>query len=270
MDARRFDRLARAVGAKPTRRGVLGALLGGLGFGRAEAARLRSAGNSCNRNSDCASGRCVQESRTRKICHCVSAADCPGASGLCGVATCQPNGYCAVQTTTCQPLDQCHLAGTCDPATGVCSNPLAPELTPCADGNPACVNGFCSHCATDPCANVTCANYCANCSGDPRYCDSAYCVGVDRTTYCNLCTADEALFCDICFPSGANYCAICASVNLDNYCSGCFGDPSFCTLCANNAVYCDECQNDPNFCASCDPTAPGFCQVCASDPRCAG
>src|SRR5262249_26219073 len=35
----------------------------------------------------------------------------------------------------CAPLDQCHVAGVCNPATGVCSNPAVPDGTSCNDGN---------------------------------------------------------------------------------------------------------------------------------------
>ena len=33
------------------------------------------------------------------------------------------------------PLDQCHAAGVCNPATGMCSNPNRPNGTACTDGN---------------------------------------------------------------------------------------------------------------------------------------
>lgn len=39
----------------------------------------------------------------------------------------------------CTALDQCHNAGTCNPANGVCSNPTKPNGTPCNDGN-ACTS----------------------------------------------------------------------------------------------------------------------------------
>ena len=48
----------------------------------------------------------------------------------------------------CVPLDQCHVAGTRDPATGACSNPATPDGAPCDDGNActsadACKAGVC-------------------------------------------------------------------------------------------------------------------------------
>src|SRR5262249_28335058 len=39
----------------------------------------------------------------------------------------------------CTAQDQCHVGGTCNPATGACSTPNAPDGTACNDGN-ACTD----------------------------------------------------------------------------------------------------------------------------------
>src|SRR5258705_8159989 len=48
----------------------------------------------------------------------------------------------------CSPSDQCHAAGTCNPATGTCSDPAQLDGTPCDDGDActqtdACEAGIC-------------------------------------------------------------------------------------------------------------------------------
>ena len=43
------------------------------------------------------------------------------------------SGKCA--KVKCVASDACHRAGTCDPATGACSNPVAPDGGSCSDGN---------------------------------------------------------------------------------------------------------------------------------------
>src|SRR4051812_2899491 len=54
--------------------------------------------------------------------------------------TCQ-NGACVGgNPVSCPATDQCHTAGTCEPSTGKCSNPIAPDQTPCNAGN-ACTSG---------------------------------------------------------------------------------------------------------------------------------
>ncbi|MCC6767029.1 MAG: DNRLRE domain-containing protein, partial [Deltaproteobacteria bacterium] len=43
-------------------------------------------------------------------------------------------GVCGGDAVVCTPLSQCHDAGTCNPGTGVCSNPVKPNGAACNDG----------------------------------------------------------------------------------------------------------------------------------------
>jgi hypothetical protein len=232
MDPQRFDRLARLAGAGTSRRRLLAALgggalatLAGVFGGEAEAARKRSVGNSCSTNSDCASGLCVQESRTRKVCHCASAADCPAVSGQCETAACLPSGYCGAAITpgascddgnacttgdvcqadgscqgapvVCVALDQCHLPGTCDPATGQCSNPNATDGAPCNDGDActqsdACQAGVCVGSNPVSCPPPDACHWPGVCNQITGLCD--YVAKSDNT----LCGADNACAHDVC------------------------------------------------------------------------
>src|SRR5205814_482828 len=50
---------------------------------------------------------------------------------------------------TCTALDECHVAGTCNGATGKCSNPSQSDGTACNDGDPCtqtdtCQGGACT------------------------------------------------------------------------------------------------------------------------------
>jgi hypothetical protein len=62
--------------------------------------------------------------------------------------TCQ-GGVCVPgEAVICQAQDACHVAGICDPTTGTCSNPPAPDGTACDVDDPClldghCVNGAC-------------------------------------------------------------------------------------------------------------------------------
>lgn len=62
----------------------------------------------------------------------------------------------------CMPSDQCHVAGACDPVTGLCTDPSEPDGTSCDDGNPdtiddQCVMGVCD--SLNPCAGVDCSDH---------------------------------------------------------------------------------------------------------------
>lgn len=69
--------------------------------------------------------------------------------------TCVAGACNGSNSIVCAPSDTCHVAGTCDPSTGACSNPLAPDGTACSDGNACtthdtCVAGSCTAGSPDP------------------------------------------------------------------------------------------------------------------------
>ena len=53
-------------------------------------------------------------------------------------------GFCTGTAVVCSAQEQCHVAGTCDPATATCSNPPAPDGTPCDDGDACTVRDTCA------------------------------------------------------------------------------------------------------------------------------
>ena len=63
--------------------------------------------------------------------------------------TCQAGACSGGNPVTCTASDQCHDVGTCNPATGACSNPAKANGTSCSDGN-ACTQ-------TDTCQSGACA-----------------------------------------------------------------------------------------------------------------
>src|SRR5207249_3910720 len=92
----------------------------------------------CPRGQTCEDGQCFCRPRSCPGC-CLG-----GPDGICAPGT--TSQACGRDGETCAVcrLDQCHVAGTCNPATGTCSNPaVGPNGTPCTDGNPLCLNGRC-------------------------------------------------------------------------------------------------------------------------------
>src|SRR2546425_10521519 len=53
--------------------------------------------------------------------------------------TCQSGLCTGSNPVVCTASDQCHVAGTCNTATGPCSNPTSTNGAACNDGN-ACTN----------------------------------------------------------------------------------------------------------------------------------
>jgi hypothetical protein len=93
-------------------------------------------------------------------------------------------------------MDQCHAAGTCDPATGQCSNPNAADGLACDDGNPCtagdqCAAGVCGGAPIDCPAPTVCQ---VSVACDPK---TGGCVAVNQPDG-TLCGADNAFAHDVC------------------------------------------------------------------------
>ena len=74
---------------------------------------------------------------------------CNDGNACTGMETCGGAAGCQAGTAVvCTASDQCHVAGTCNPVTGLCSDPAAPNGTSCSDGNActqsdSCIAGVC-------------------------------------------------------------------------------------------------------------------------------
>ncbi|MCU0658494.1 MAG: hypothetical protein MUF64_25515, partial [Polyangiaceae bacterium] len=125
-------------------------------------------GNGCTQTDTCQSGTCTGGNPVTctAISQCHNAGTCNPANGQCsnptkanGTAcndgngctqsdTCQSGTCTGGSAVTCTALSQCHNVGTCNPATGACSNPTKANGTACNDGN-GCTQ-------TDTCQSGTC------------------------------------------------------------------------------------------------------------------
>jgi hypothetical protein len=254
-----------------------------------DAASCRAPAQSCTSNGDCCSGICgPKDSRGRRTCLCSDSSDCKRThefcmtavcteAGICGIApdfgrpcddgnlctsntVCQPDGTCGGGTSrVCSPLDDCHIAGICDPATGICSNPPGNEGEGCNDGNMCTRNTRCT-------AGVCAGGEELDCSGDnpciDYSCDPIYgCIETpkDAGVSCsdgNLCNGNE--ICD-----GAGACVAGTPLQPCPECQACNPSTGQCvpstlangTACASNGDHCFGtyvCQD--GICAGVNPT----------------
>jgi alpha-tubulin suppressor-like RCC1 family protein len=113
--------------------------------------------------------------------------------------TCQSGACTGSNPVTCTAQDPCHVAGSCDPTSGQCSNPAAANGTACNDGNVctqtdtcqagACVGGNPVICvAQDQChAAGTCSGKGGGCS-NPTLPDGSPCNDGIACTDNDVCT----------------------------------------------------------------------------------
>jgi Dictyostelium (slime mold) repeat len=155
------------------------------------------AAGACDDGNACTDDGYNKNGQPGTICACTHTPVANGTTcsdgNACTTGDVCTNGICGGTAVVCTALDQCHTAGTCDPATGTCSNPTKANGTSCADadlcnGNETCQNGTCT--AGTP---VVCAA--------PAACKAAgVCQPATGTcTYANLAdgtSCDDGLFCD--------------------------------------------------------------------------
>jgi len=145
-------------------------------------------GNTCTQIDTCQSGSCVGSDPVV----CVASDQChtPGtcdAAGICSnptapngqtcddgnactqIDTCQSGSCVGSDPVVCVASDQCHVVGTCDVATGICSNPNAPNGTSCNDGNSCTISDGCelgTCVGSNVCCYDTKSNRCGCCVKD--------------------------------------------------------------------------------------------------------
>ena len=128
-------------------------------------------GNACTQIDVCQSGACVGSSPVACVpsdqCH--EAGLCDPATGVCSnpnkfdgascndanactqIDACQAGACVGSAPVACIASDQCHVVGTCDPGTGLCSNPPRPDGAICNDGN--------AETCRDVCTSAICAGH---------------------------------------------------------------------------------------------------------------
>lgn len=125
-------------------------------------------GDSCTQLDACQAGSCAGADPVvcTPLSQCHLAGECDSATGQCSNPiredgtvcddsdrctqsdTCQAGACTGADPVECTAASQCHLAGTCDPATGLCSQPLQEDGTVCDDAN------LCTQ--SDTCRTGTC------------------------------------------------------------------------------------------------------------------
>jgi 6-phosphogluconolactonase (cycloisomerase 2 family) len=176
-------------------------------------------GSACTRTDKCKAGACVGSSPI--VCaggdQCNDAV-CDPATGTCGSQpkadgspcndanactqsdTCTAGGCVGSNPVVCSALDQCHLAGTCDTASGECSQPVKADASTCNDGDACtrtdtCTAGACLGSnpvvcsAPDQCHDIgTCNPSSGQCS-NPATADGTPCDDGDQCTVKESCVA---------------------------------------------------------------------------------
>jgi len=164
-------------------------------------------GNPCIVDSCDPEVGCVQQFK-------IEGASCDDGNPCDGNEICDGAGHCVEGTpVVCQPPDQCHEAGVCDPGTGECVYDMLPNGTSCNDNNSCTYN--------DTCQEGVCTGTPADLNSDPNNCGQ--CGYRCATVGSNICSSGRC----------------CGNTSAGSICCGMGYRPTTCTyLCGTYPCNC--------------------------------
>jgi len=230
----------------------------------------------CNDNIACTKDSCAAATGCAHDGPAMNGVGCDDGNACTLVDLCSSGGCVGGSPKVCTAQDQCHVAGTCASATGVCSQPIQANGTACNDANGCtvsdtcqagiCTSGGAKPCAdSNPCTDDSCsppAGTClhdgntGNACDDGNACtDSDKCAGGSCTGVSNGCADNNVCTDDACQSgttcSHTNNTAVCEDGNLCTLTDRC----SLGVCQAGTQMVC----NDSNVCTAGDYCAGGNC-----------
>ena len=187
-------------------------------------------GSACTQTDTCQSGVCSGGNPVTCAAsdQCHNAGTCNPVNGTCsnpakanGTAcndgdsctqtdTCQAGACAGGSPVVCAASDQCHDAGTCNPATGTCSNPAKADGTTCNDGDActtaevcavgACTGGGALNCDDSNACTADACDAVSGCSHTLISCDDGNPCTIDACNAVSGCTATLAPLGTYCGP----------------------------------------------------------------------
>jgi hypothetical protein len=249
-------------------------------------------GNACTKTDTCSAGACVGAAPVTCAAadQCHAAGTCNPASGVCSNpakpdgAACNDGNGCT-QTDACQagvctganPVvcpapDGCHVAGTCNAMTGVCTNPAKPDGSACSDSNPCtqtdtCIAGACT--GTNPvvCAAVDACHVAGTCNVMTGMCSSPAKPDGSTCNDGNACTQTDTCVMGACTGSNPVTCA------AKDACHGAGACDAMTGKCSEPVKADGTACDDGNACTQTDTCVMGACTgaspvTCAAKDAC--
>jgi MYXO-CTERM domain-containing protein len=251
-----------------------------------------STGNKCNSAEVCTAGVCG--GGTTKTCtasdQCHVAGTCDPTTGNCSNPTAANGTSCSTgnkcnsaevctagvcgggTTKTCTASDQCHIAGTCDPTTGNCSNPTAANGTSCSTGNKCntgetCTAGVCGGGTTKTCTASDQCHIAGTCDPTSGNCSNPTATDGTACSTGNNCMSGESCTTGVCGGGIPKICVASDQCHVAGLCDPTSGN------CSNPAATDGTTCSTGNNCMSGESCTTGVCgggtaKTCAPSDQC--
>ena len=234
-------------------------------------------GNACTQLDTCQAGACTGGSPVVCVAldPCHAAGICDPSSGTCskpakadGTAcddgdactlgdACQAGACTGAAQVMCGPIDQCHLAGVCNPANGTCSSPAKANGAACDDGNACtqtdiCVAGVCSGGAPVVCPAPGQCRLPGVCNPATGTCSSPAVANGTACTNSNPCTVNSTCQAGACAGGAPKMCFPLDQCHVAGVCDAISG-------CSNPVAVDGKACNDGDLCTQTDVCSAGVC-----------
>jgi RHS repeat-associated protein len=186
--------------------------------------------------------------------------------------SCQAGACVGSNPVECTASDQCHDAGTCDPTSGICTNPAKADGTSCSDGNActqtdSCQAGACLGAspvvctASDQCHDAGVCDPSSGACSNPVKADGASCSDD------NACTQTDSCQTGACVGASPVVCVASDQCHDPGVCDPASG------VCTNPAKANGAACTDGNACTQTDTCQVGACVgaspvVCTASDQC--
>jgi len=197
---------------------------------------------------------------------------CSGTNQCEQTYSCQAGACVGSNPVACTASDACHAAGTCDPTTGVCSNPAAANGTACNDGNActlsdSCQAGVCTGASPVVCTASDACHAAGTCDPTTGACSNPAAANGTACNDGNACTLSDSCQAGVC--TGASP-VVCTASDACHAVGAC--DPTT-GACSNPAAANGTACNDGNACTLSDSCQAGVCAgaspvVCTASDAC--
>ena len=248
-------------------------------------------GNLCTQQDRCMGGTCTSGSAiactASDACHVTGT--CNAATGTCTSPAapdgtpctdgdlCTQQDHCAAgvcaggAAIACVALDACHGTGTCNPQTGTCTNPLAPDGTACNDSDActqhdACSAGTCRAGAPVVCTASDACHVAGLCDHGTGICSNPVAADGTGCDDGDACKRHDECSAGVCTGTDPVACTPSDQCHAAGTCSPATG------ACSNPPVPDGTACDDGDACTQRDACGAGACSggavVCAASDSC--